>query len=82
MKRRHVVKGRETKRSKNRKKVGVHYTVICFFLIEEDEPPINGVLCCITENIAQGHGNIRSLASLDKASLVMSDQIRKDSGKA
>ena len=56
--------------------------VICFFLIKKDEPPINGVLRCITQDITDGHGNVSRLPALHETGLVMSDQIRKDKSEA
>jgi len=71
-------KGRKTKGGENSKKIWMRDAVVGFRLVEKDQPPVNGVLSCITQNIAQGHGNVSGLSSLDETSLVMSNQIWKN----
>ena len=75
-------KGRKTKGGENREKVRVRDAIVSFFLVKEDEPPIDGVLRSVTKDSSHSHGNVSSLTAFDIASLVMSNQIRKDQSKA
>jgi hypothetical protein len=75
-------KGRKTKGRENRKKIRVRDAIVSFFLVKEDEPPIDGVLRCITKDRAYCHSDVGSLTAFDKASLVTSDQSRKNQSKA
>jgi len=80
-------KGRETKLSKDSRKIRVGDPVVSFFLIKEDERTIHraigsdSLVSSVTKNVTHSHGNISGIAIFSEASLMGRNQSRKNRGE-
>jgi hypothetical protein len=73
--------GWQSKCSKNSREILVADTVVGFFLIQKQDSTVECVASSIVQNLAQAHGDIRSLASANKTGLIRVNDIRHEGSK-